>query len=87
MKGVVLEFWKRPDGEVLSTRGDLICLALFLATFVSASYDLMSESFRQGPCKGKKEKCCFFLLVTMSVHPGPCFCFVLFSKSALRLWR
>lgn len=78
MKWAVLEFWKRPDGEVLSTRGDVICLALFLAAFVSASYDAMSESFRQGPCKGKKEKCCFFLLVTMSSRPGPCFGFVFF---------
>lgn len=47
MKWAVLEFWKRPDGEVLSTRGDLICLVLFLAAFVSASYDWRSESFRQ----------------------------------------
>lgn len=85
-EGVVLEFWKCPDGEVLSTRGDLICLAQFLAAFVSASYDLMSESFHQGPCKGKKENAVSSFLSPCPPFLAPAFV-LFFAKSALRLAR
>lgn len=60
----VLEGRKLLDGEVLSVRGDCICLTLFISCLCFSSWWLVSESFPSRPPEEETEatKDCFILL-------------------------